>query len=472
MVLIPLVHIITCAPGEVSDIFKDTIDIKRPSPTHDATSQPTIVRFTDPKGQVYFLPYGKCQNWFVRRLIYYPRHCIDLLTFAKGLLETIGKEFMPISQHMASETRPDGWELKFENHQTINDENWVAALAESASLILNLSLHWKSSDPAQLHGYGLTPQPGHFPYQSSAIPYGMAAGPSPYPPPGYGRMPTGSMPFASPGYGGTMNLGTNGYEPFYGSSPPSVAAEPVPFTAPENPPEAPKARSALAEAIEREKQMVRLGKLVEEISLIKEQIQMLRQDITAADKAQEVPTRMYAVAKAKADHEQKVWGSKAAALERAISEARVHRERALKTAEELEASVILRKIQWRNQEVESYKALGRAKSAYENATKNMEVANALLREAVIYREEARKLAEETAKMMKDAAPITLRDDIGRAFTFPFQTCWSWHASHPVQPMFLTQLIRFSGHGKFSQWSFLTYTRCLRTCGSRLLRPGC
>lgn len=59
-------HIITCAPGDISGLFGDAIEIQKVSGALKAREGSTILRFSDPERQAYFLPCEKCQTWFVR----------------------------------------------------------------------------------------------------------------------------------------------------------------------------------------------------------------------------------------------------------------------------------------------------------------------------------------------------------------------------------------------------------------------
>jgi len=67
--LIGVDHIITCAPADKDDLFGDIIRTEQLSKIKaKLKGGAAIVKFSDPSGQIHYLPCDKCQTWFVREL--------------------------------------------------------------------------------------------------------------------------------------------------------------------------------------------------------------------------------------------------------------------------------------------------------------------------------------------------------------------------------------------------------------------
>jgi hypothetical protein len=401
-------------------------------------------------------------NLVCRKPIYNSQHLGDFLTFIKGLLETIGIECRPISDDMASENRPNGWELKLENHQVINDQNWVVALAESTSPVLNINLQWKSTTLPQNSNYPEYGIPSHatdpLPYQESGMPYRMAQGPSPRPPPGFGGVPVGSLTAPAPGYGGTTYTVEGGYENSLSSSSSSVVVDQHP-SSPRN-----SAPSSLTPESEREeKELAALERQMrKEVNEGTARFRELRagkvadagfyQEETAIGMNEEAKAEAFARLEALEQAEEEraardardrvnhvefceTMEKKAAELEKAIQEAKTERELAettLKAKEEMKESRDFRGSWEQSQEAQLVeRALEVAHIASECAAITMEEAEILHHEALNIWQDVKILEEQNSENMKKAPPIMLRASKERLYRFPFQTCWQWHASHLV-----------------------------------------
>lgn len=154
-------------------------------------------------------------------------YCHSLLICVQELLDRIGKQYQPIVNMMAEDTRP-GWELVFEDGQPATDDNWAKRLAANNLITMNLELRWKSP-------LLLPPPPGPGGYkgplsttQTALSPFGVSH-------PGYG--PYGVIPNSS--FGGltpnpfsyTPQSYTPGSYPQLGY-PASYMATPYPVPAP------------------------------------------------------------------------------------------------------------------------------------------------------------------------------------------------------------------------------------------------
>jgi hypothetical protein len=65
--LIGIDHVVTCAPADIKDLFGDIIRTEPFSKIKEKLKGgATIVKFSDPGGQIHYLPCDKCQTWFVR----------------------------------------------------------------------------------------------------------------------------------------------------------------------------------------------------------------------------------------------------------------------------------------------------------------------------------------------------------------------------------------------------------------------
>jgi hypothetical protein len=125
----------------MKDLFGDIIKTEQLSKIRKTLKGPTVVKFSDPSGQIHFLPCDKCQTWFVRAS--QSTACTySLLMCNQELIDRIGKQYQPIKDLMADETRP-GWELLFEDGQPATDDNWAKRLAANDFITMNLELRWK-----------------------------------------------------------------------------------------------------------------------------------------------------------------------------------------------------------------------------------------------------------------------------------------------------------------------------------------
>jgi len=381
----------------------------------------------------------------------------------KGLLETIGTECRPISDDMANENKPNGWEIILESNQAINDQNWIAALAESDTPILNINLQWKPSIQPQdpnYPGYGFPSQATDtLPHQNIVMPYGPAAGYSPHPPSGFGGIPPGSLTAAAPVYGGTTNTAANDYEPDLPIPPSSVAVHQIPVS-PEN-------LSPRSMTPESEGEAIKLAELEKqirrEVAEATARARSLRTNrrVPAGSSEEGTATRMNAEAEAEAfaamerANQERIaldarelaikvefWRTmekRALDLELAIEEAKKERELAegaLKVAEELKRSRDLQRSWEQTQEAKSAEnTLELAHLAIVRAAMTMEEAEVLQLEAFNIWQETQIIAEQNEEKMKRAPPIMLRASNERLYSFPFQACWHWEVSHLVSTIY-------------------------------------